>query len=1204
MKKVRDYIFKPTTTWEYDKLSYVEKRKKMIPNEFLVKCFGLTKTNETVCVVIEGFYPYIYVELPDNDIKNQPIRWNKASIADVKSCIISKLTPREDDIQNESNLLVENIEYIEMLTMKHYTTKKKKLFKISLLSHDQVSDAKNRIIYWINKEKNGHHIPSLGTFIRFTICEDWIDSLIKFMSVTQLSPVSWKKISQGSYRTGDNKLSTCKHEIWCNYKDIKDIKPPNVTVSPTFLSFDIETFSSRFNDNISAYPNAFIRGDEIYMISCVFHKLNSNEYKKYLICDRPCNRIGDDIKLVKAKDEVDLLMKFQKLVLKLDPDILLGHNILGYDLKYMANRAGNEYGTHDMKAKEFMGHSIWSEFSVLGRLKDISTGRGRKCSMIVNNWSSGAYKGMNFNYIDINGRLIIDTYPYVKRTYPNLENFKLDYISEKFLGEHKHDVSYEDQFKMYLKGKKKDMAKIGRYCTQDTMLPLKLVYKLNIWIDLNEIAEVVGIPIFELYTRGQGRRGLAQIYRRIYKNHVIDLEEIDENIEYDEEGNKKEPDKYHGAYVVEPNPGLYENVICMDFGSLYPSMIRAYNFDFTTYVREDDKTVPDSMCNIVEWTEKPTKKKKSDPEPQEQHFRHRFIKAEYHKGVIPSILDEFTEARSIAKKEMNKYMKPDSDGQPLEGFEVEFASANSKQRELKVSSNSAYGLMGAKKGKMSLLPGATSTTAKGRESIKQVIDYILKKYESSGANLVYGDTDSAMFTFSSWDFKRSFMSGSRLAEEISLEFPKPMILNFEKIFKTFLIFKKKNYVGFICNKEGEIIQTMTKGIMLARRDYCKFAKAMYKPTIDTIINRVYEGKLSTISEQMSLLYEVTTILHDKIKSLMSNQVSLDDLMIRRSWNPNTVKVVQTEYGPKEIHTYKKELAHDSLVHRMMNNGYNFEPGDIVYYVFTEQDGKTKQADLVENPKIHQDLATQGLSKINYIYYLEHQVKKPITELLSLSFKGFKYNHEETIRFLKDTKERKKISKLKKLLRITKNQDEVKEIKRKIRNKEEENKRYYKQTKPRYIVTERNNILKWKRNGIKYESILKLGSYRIKKFLSIVQSSMKYEDVDGEYDLSYNKDYKITIKNNRRFKLDFQHGNTPYKMLGFFLKKAKTEYEYSHTGEETNLLYYSRYEEKKINRTIDIGNLAKKFMNETILVHWRYSVCVGELNYLFNKYMKV
>lgn len=1012
LKKFKYYSFK----WEFDKLSYKEKRY-CDPYEFILKSYGLAwnaKKNifESCFISITGFTPYVYINLPDHDSKGSKINWNRANLASAKFYIEEKL----------HGLALADIEHVRRKTMKRYSKDSHNYFKVSLTTQDQISDIKFRfqkkvtqkldkidifkmtrdelhdlidilpeddhpLLYSVaqrckgivgeeNEESfledaqdlqkavteatgfksgkkitvNEHRISSISSnLLKFEVHEDWISPIIKFMASTGNCPTGWKKI-KGTRIKGKGKCSTCKHEYEVEWNNIH---PTNldVPVKPSICSLDIETYSSRYkqaSSGVSAAPDPYRVNDDVWMISLRFFKVGDTDSINYVITTRNCNPDKHPNSIViQVPKEVDLLMKTKELIMRKDPDILLGHNILGYDLGYMAKRAGYDDGVikktrYEKKQKQqtLFHNAVWSEFSEMGRLKDTPS------PMVKNEWSSGAYKGMNFEYMDIPGRLIIDTFPYCKRSYASLESHKLDYLALRFLKENKVPVSYYEMWEIADRNIAEEVDRVIDYIEVDTLLPQKLFDKLNIWTDLNEQSKVCNLPIFDLYTRGQSIRGLAQIYKRTCTlGYVLDLPEPEPD-EYDDDGNVIVPEKYQGAYVHDPIPGLYHNVLCVDFAGLYPSMIRAYNLDYTTFVEDPD--IPDDMCHVIEWTDKKNGK----------YYYFRFIKQEYHRGLLPQALDDMTLARANTNAEKKQHKHPELDI-ALEGHESEYATLDARQKSIKESMNSTYGLTGFRKGRLGNMPAAMCTTAKGRESIEKVMAYLVEHYN---AEIVYGDTDSAMFRVDKWDYTQSYDNGPKIAAEISAIFPPPMKLEFEKIFRIYIILKKKMYAGRIYNRDmTKLIYFMKKGLITQRRDYCKYAK-------DT-----YAVLLEMLTDEKSTYEDIEAYIIERVKYLMSGQVPLDDLKLRKTYNP----------------PYKVRQAHAVLAEEMKSQGHDVQAGDIIYYVFIEKPGAKQVYQRVQDPVLYK----KNNQKLDLPFYLEKQMTTRIIDLLDVVYPKIKITLE-------------------------------------------------------------------------------------------------------------------------------------------------------------------------------------------------------------------
>jgi DNA polymerase elongation subunit (family B) len=322
---------------------------------------------------------------------------------------------------------------------------------------------------------------------------------------------------------------------------------------------------------------------------------------------------------------------------------------------------------------------------------------------------------------------------------------------------------------------RKPITLIGTYCVQDTVLPIELAEKFNIRTNMEQMSNIMNIPISYLHVRGQQIRVLAQVYRETLKSNIIIpfYKKITDDTKLDEETKG-----YQGATVIEANAGDYVNVATLDFASLYPSMIIAYNICFTTIVREDDP-IPDKKCHVLEWSEhigcEHDEQKRKRPKNKILCGKHRYRfkrvtlgkdgKLE-NQGLMPILLINILGERKIVKKEMEKAeakLKMDAglaSDQDIEIFKnklkidiIKKGSLTSEERKnlsvlakvlnarqlaLKVCANSAYGSMGALTGYMPFIEGAASVTAMGRSSIYSAIDYIKSIYIFT--KLVYGDS--------------------------------------------------------------------------------------------------------------------------------------------------------------------------------------------------------------------------------------------------------------------------------------------------------------------------------------------------------------------------------------------------------------------------------------------------------------------------------
>jgi DNA polymerase elongation subunit (family B) len=345
------------------------------------------------------------------------------------------------------------------------------------------------------------------------------------------------------------------------------------------MSFDIEVNSS----NPNVFPDASKPDDKVFQISCVFGRNGDPEEKfdKYIltlcknkkgeIVDLNMDKLGPGIEVLGYETESALLEGFKDIILEKNPQVICGYNIFSFDIVYMYERS--------------------KICNIEKQFCQISYMRGMKCSMKEIKWSSSAYKNQEFKYIDAHGRLWVDLLPIVQRDY-KLENYKLKTVSDFFLSATKDPLTPKGIFKCYRMFTPESLAICAKYCTQDSNLVLKLFEKIQTWIGLCEMSNTCNTPIFTLFTQGQQIKIFSQVYKKCMEEGIV----IDKDSFV-----TSETDRFTGAYVFPPVPGLYDMVVSFDFSSLYPSTMIAYNIDYSTLVL--DPTIPDEKCHVVEWSD-------------------------------------------------------------------------------------------------------------------------------------------------------------------------------------------------------------------------------------------------------------------------------------------------------------------------------------------------------------------------------------------------------------------------------------------------------------------------------------------------------------------------------------------------------------------------------------------------------------------------
>ncbi|CAM9492035.1 unnamed protein product, partial [Phaeothamnion confervicola] len=521
-------------------------------------------------------------------------------------------------------------------------------------------------------------------------------------------------------------------------------------------------------------------------------------------------------------------------------DVITGYNIQNFDVPYLLNRAATLRKLHP----------VLERFSEWGRL------RGVKSRMKDTTFQSSAYGKRENVETSIDGRVMFDMMPYMFRNH-KLSSYSLNSVSAEFLGQQKEDVHHSIISDLQ-NGSNEDRRRLAVYCLKDAQLPLLLMRKLSVMVNYVEMARVTGVPLNYLLTRGQQIKVFSMLLRKCRTLQLV----IPSLAKHNTDNNT-----YEGATVIEPKKARYNKPIAtLDFASLYPSIMQAYNLCYSTLVATQDlgSLAPDSYmtspCGDV------------------------FVKKETRRGILPDILDELLAARKRAKRDMALATDPN-----------ERAVQNGRQLALKVSANSVYGFTGATVGQLPCLPIASSVTAYGRNLLFKTKEHVEAHYTvangyGANADVVYGDTDSVMVRFGVASVAEAMPLAEKAADEVSAIFPRPIRLEFEKVYWPYLLMNKKRYAGLLWTNPEKYDKLDLKGLETVRRDNCLLVRCVVDTCLRMIlIDRDVKGAIKYSKAVIS--------------ELLQNRVDISLLVITKSLGKSADS---TGYAAKQAHVVLAE----------------------------------------------------------------------------------------------------------------------------------------------------------------------------------------------------------------------------------------------------------------------------------------------------------
>jgi len=364
------------------------------------------------------------------------------------------------------------------------------------------------------------------------------------------------------------------------------------------------------------------------------------------------------------------------------------------------------------------------------------------------------------------------------------QSASLNAISDALLGRKKYEHEEEISEMEY------DI--LAWYNLKDSILTLELTQFNNslVWNLIILLCRITKLPIHEMVRR-QISTWIQSIFYFEHRRKEYLIPRRSEISELKKGGklmSKFDEEKFLGAYVVPPVPGIHYNVVVMDFASLYPSIIKEANLSYETVLcpHEDDKN------NFV----------KGSPYPVCTHKTGIFA---YVVGFFRDIRVKFFKPKSIDR---NTSSKQRSYYQTI-------------QQALKVFINGSYGVFGSQNFPLFCLPVAESTTGIGQYSIKQTI----KKAEELGVEVLYGDTDSVFLANPTKQQMKEISEWSK--KELDLDLEEEKTYQFLALSQ-----RKKNYVGIY--KDTKYIDI--KGLVAKKKNTPDFIKKVFNEILDILKN--------------------------------------------------------------------------------------------------------------------------------------------------------------------------------------------------------------------------------------------------------------------------------------------------------------------------------------------------------------------------------
>jgi len=482
-----------------------------------------------------------------------------------------------------------------------------------------------------------------------------------------------------------------------------------------------------------------------------------------------------------VKDEKALLEVFIYWVKSNDPDIMIGWNVVNFDFNLLQKRCD----LHHVK------------FSI-----------GRDGTTPY--WRKNANSEQKF--IEIAGRVVLDGIDLLKTATYNFPSFSLESVSNTLLNIGKKVKNVDNRIEEITHNFLYNKQALARYNLEDCRLVWLIFEKTQLLEFAILRTQLTGLAIDRM-------GGSVAAFTNLYLPKLHRSDYVAPNMG-DGESGLISP----GGFVMDSIPGLYDNVLVLDYKSLYPSIIRTFNIDPMGLIEglKDDKFQRNT----------PIKGFDGAYFSRDKHF-------------LPDIIESLWLERDKAKIEKNAALS----------------------QAIKIIMNSFYGILGSTGCRFFDPRLSGSITKRSHELLKITKQWI----EDQGYKVIYGDTDSIFVHVGENKTQAQSLSLGKELQALINEKMTALLLNkhkvhsqleieFETHFSKFLmptirgldVGTKKRYAGMILIKDkdtgAEHQKMVYKGLETVRTDWTELAKefqqTLYKkvfnnqPTSDYILNIV------------------------------------------------------------------------------------------------------------------------------------------------------------------------------------------------------------------------------------------------------------------------------------------------------------------------------------------------------------------------------
>ncbi len=235
-----------------------------------------------------------------------------------------------------------------------------------------------------------------------------------------------------------------------------------------------------------------------------------------------------------VENERALLVALEQWIQRVDPDVIIGWNIIDFDMQLLAKRAN----IHRMSLK---------------------IGRGGE-SLYVRQ------SPQQQTFVTLPGRVVLDGIDSLKTATYGFRSWSLENVAQELLGKGKAIDNPYDRMDEINRQFREDKVALATYNLQDCTLVSEIFAHTHLLEFIIQRTRLTGVELDRI-------GGSVAAFTNLYLPKLHRAGYVAPNLSSDDWIASP------GGYVMDSKPGLYQSVLVLDFKSLYPSIIRTFKID-------------------------------------------------------------------------------------------------------------------------------------------------------------------------------------------------------------------------------------------------------------------------------------------------------------------------------------------------------------------------------------------------------------------------------------------------------------------------------------------------------------------------------------------------------------------------------------------------------------------------------------------------